>query len=117
MSEHEDEFDWQGFSQAMKDQSVERRASNRENSADILRKHGVSFEVRNDGAHLLVKHPTKRGVVFDFWPGTGKFHEHRTNDYSQRGVFRLLKRLGVGVLPEYQGPRSIRDRLKGSGHV
>lgn len=97
MAEQDDDFDWQGFSDCMRQQSSERRASNREASAQILRDHGVEFEVRNIGAHLIVQHPAVRKIKYDFWPGTGKFHQRNTGDYSQRGVFNLLKRLGVAI--------------------
>ena len=63
-----------------------KRASNRESSASILSKAGIKFETRNGGAHLIVSHD---GLVFDFWPGTGKFCLRGTAVY-QRGVFRLL---------------------------
>lgn len=46
----------------------QKRASNRDNSADMLRAAGVKFEERNIGAHLIVQAP---GETIDFWPGTG----------------------------------------------
>lgn len=76
---------------AMKQISQERRASNRENSAELLRGRGVPFEEKNDGAHLIVRYG---GKVADFWPGTGKYNVRGSGVYK-RGVFRLLKELGV----------------------
>ena len=70
--------------------SKAKRASNRGNSAELLRAAGVEFESKNGGAHLIV---TQGGMVFDFWPGTGKWCQRGTADY-QRGVFSLLARLG-----------------------
>lgn len=84
-------MDWQGFSEAMKAASVERRASNRDNSATILTERDVSFESKNDGAHLIVRH---NGKTADFWPGTGKYSIRGTGQY-RRGVFNLLRDLGV----------------------
>lgn len=76
---------------AMKQMGQERRASNRENSAHILRHNGVQFEEKNDGAHLIVRHD---GKTADFWPGTGKYSVRGTGAYK-RGVFSLLKDLGI----------------------
>lgn len=74
---------------AMKDESKERRARNRQSSAELLKSRGIEFEEKNCGAHLIITHS---GRVFDFWPGTGKWTERGTNKY-RRGVKNLLKRL------------------------
>lgn len=74
----------------MRRRSEEKRASNRENSAQILAQYGIEFESKNIGAHLIVKHA---GKIVDFWPGTGKWI---VRDGKQgRGVSRLLKLLEV----------------------
>ena len=74
----------------MRQHSQEKRASNRENPVQILTEHGIEFESKNIGAHLIVKHD---GKTVDFWPGTGKWN---VRDGRQgRGVFRLLEHLGV----------------------
>jgi hypothetical protein len=75
---------WKGESQA-------RRADNRESSAAILAEHGVAFERKNMGAHLVVSHA---GHVVDFWPGTGKYIP-RGVLRPGRGVFNLLKAIGA----------------------
>lgn len=77
-----------GFAQ----ESSERRASNRNRSADKLKSLGVEFDSKNDGAHLIVTH---NGVTVDFWPGTGKFIPRTPNPRHGRGIFNLLKLLGV----------------------
>lgn len=61
-------------------------AKNRESSADILKRNGISFTSHNDGAHLIVKGPP--GIV-DFWPGTGKWKVRKSGNVS-RGVFPLM---------------------------
>ena len=81
---------------AMRVAGRERRASNRETSPAILREHGISFEVKNDGAHLVVKH---NGFTADFWPGTGKY-QVRTKGWYRRGVFNLLRDLGVTAMAD-----------------
>ena len=80
------ELGWQG-------ESAARRADNRASSAEVLAKHGVTHEVKNGGAHIVVSHADK---VVDFWPGTGKFIP-RGAGRPGRGVFNLLKLLGVEV--------------------
>lgn len=72
--------------------SQERRASNRERSANMLVELGVSFESKNSGAHLIVSH---NGITADFWPGTGKFIPRAPGSRHGRGVFNLLELLGV----------------------
>ncbi|CEL30253.1 hypothetical protein [Pseudomonas fluorescens] len=75
---------WKGESEA-------RRADNREKSAALLTEHGVQFEAKNMGAHLIVSYD---GHVIDFWPGTGKYIP-RGGGRSGRGVFNLLKSVGA----------------------
>lgn len=55
---------------AMNNHSKQKRASNRENSALYLEEHGIPFESKNKGAHLVVEGNT---CFIDFWPGTGKW--------------------------------------------
>jgi len=73
-------------------ESIERRAKNRDGGADVLAKAGIQFESKNAGAHLIVRHA---GKAFDFWPGTGKFIPREPKPKHGRGVFNLLKILGV----------------------
>lgn len=49
----------------------EKRASNRQSSADLLTTSGIVFTSHNDGAHLIVEGATK---YIDFWPGTGRWN-------------------------------------------
>jgi hypothetical protein len=69
-----------------------RRAANRERSAGMLQGLGIQFEVKNDGAHLIVRH---EGQTVDFWPGTGKFIPRAPRSRHGRGVFNMLKLLGI----------------------
>lgn len=66
-----------------------KRANNRESSPKILQERGITFELKNNGAHLVVTHNNK---VADFWPGTGKYQVRGSGKYK-RGVFNLLKDL------------------------
>lgn len=67
----------------MREASQKRRASNRENSAEILTRARIPFESKNDGAHLIVD-----GRI-DFWPGTGLWIV-RGRKQKRRGVRRLI---------------------------
>jgi hypothetical protein len=64
-----------------------KRASNRAQSPGCLRDAGFAFEVKNDGAHLLVHGPA--GLI-DFWPGTGLWIVRGTS-WRGHGVFKLIK--------------------------
>lgn len=70
-----------------KEQSQQKRASNREYSADALAKAGIGFARHNGGAHLVVE--AKPGHMIDFWPGTGKWMARRDNK-PRRGLQPLL---------------------------
>lgn len=87
MSDMGDDFN------AMRQESQERRAFNRQSSAQVLEHHGVKFTSRNGGAHLIVEH---NGICVDFWPGTGKWIP-RDYDVKGRGVFPLLRYMKVAV--------------------
>jgi hypothetical protein len=69
-----------------------KRASNRAQSPEFLREAGVEFEVKNGGAHLIVKGPA--GLI-DFWPGTGLWIVRgaiwRGAAWRGYGVFKLIK--------------------------
>ena len=64
----------------------EKRAQNRESSAEILRAAGIPFESKNSGAHLIV------AGRYDFWPGTGLWVA-RGERTKHRGVRKLIARL------------------------
>lgn len=68
----------------------EKRATNRENSLKILSDAGIECEVKNYGAHIIVR------KSLDFWPGTGLWKDRKTKKEG-RGVFRLLKHIGAKV--------------------
>lgn len=55
---------------AMREHSQEKRADNREQSAQYLTNAGIPFTSHNGGAHLIVE---GRDCFIDFWPGTGKW--------------------------------------------
>lgn len=81
MSEMADDFNaWNKLKQA-------KRASNREQSAELLRAEGLSFVERNAGAHITV---FARGQIIDFWPGTGLWIVQGSTQRN-RGVRNLLK--------------------------
>lgn len=75
----------------MRERSKEKRAHNTVASTSILINKNVSFESKNNGAHLIVSH---NGKVVDFWPATGKFI-CRSGKKDARGIRPLLKYIGV----------------------
>ncbi len=56
---------------ALKKMKQEKRANNRENSAEYLAERGIPFVSKNGGAHLIVE---GNECFIDFWPGTGKWN-------------------------------------------
>lgn len=67
----------------------DKRAANRDRSAEALRGEGIAFESKNGGAHLIVRH---EGQVINFWPGTGLWVV-QGHPAHHRGVFRLIKHI------------------------
>lgn len=78
---------WSDVKPGMTEDNKDKRANNRESSAEILFKKGITFECKNNGAHLVVR---GSGCVVDFWPGTGLYIV-RVSEKKGRGVFNLLK--------------------------
>lgn len=96
MGTREDDDDDTGeFWRAVHAQKAEKRAHNRESTADILKRAGVQFESRNVGAHLIVKHGAH---LIDAWPGTGLWRTRAKPQREGRGVRKLLKHMGL-VMP------------------
>jgi hypothetical protein len=91
VTKEDDDDDMSAIWRAIKKERQEKRASNREASSLILQRKGISFEVKNFDAHLIVTH---EGQVVDFWPGTGKYI-FRGSTVRGHGVFNLLKALNV----------------------
>lgn len=73
MSEMAEDFN------ALKKLKQEKRADNRQASAEILKTAGVRFISNNGGAHLIVE---AVGHYVDFWPGTGKWITRRPGRQS-----------------------------------
>ena len=73
-----------------KEASKVKRASNRTLAPEALAKEGITFESKNDGAHLIVKQDNEKPV--DFWPGTGKFICRETGK-DGRGVRNVIKHI------------------------
>lgn len=92
MSGQDEEMDASEMWREVHEASRDRRAGNRESSAALLREKGVAFQERNSGAHLIIEHG---GKAVDFWPGTGKWVDRNDRTIKRRGVFNLLKYLGV----------------------
>lgn len=68
----------------MQEASKERRANNREGSAELLVLAAVPFVSKNGGAHLIVD-----GRI-DFWPGTGLWMDRKSMK-KRRGVQDLIR--------------------------
>lgn len=75
---------------SMKKKSKDKRASNREYSAKLLRDNNISFTEHNDGAHLIVVNGSR---TVDFWPGTGKWRDRAGRE--ARGVNQLVAYLNL----------------------
>lgn len=72
----------------------EKRAANREASADLLLQAGVPHQSNNGGAHLIVR--PVNGPLIDFWPGTGLWIQRGTPK-KHRGVQSLIKHCKKGA--------------------
>ena len=67
-----------------------KRAKNRASSPEMLKQAGITFEVKNGGAHLVVGD-------WDFWPGTGLWRARRPKNgrhakgYGVRNLIKMVK--------------------------
>jgi len=96
MSTHTDDESMGDVWRDVKEARAEKRASNREQSAQILRDAGVEFESKNLGAHLIV---TAECGVFDFWPGTGLW-QRRGDPKQSRGVHSLMRKINAAKVAD-----------------
>ena len=75
----------------MRERSKEKRAYNRKSSVEFLKKAKLNFDIKNDGAHIIIKTQVFGTDTFiDFYPGTGKYIIRKTN-IQGRGVRKLLR--------------------------
>ncbi len=84
--------DWADAMKALKQANAEYRSEMRADAVTTLTALGVSFDTKNNGAHLIVRHG---GKVVDFWPGTERWRVRGQTRYAF-GIDKLLKELGVG---------------------
>jgi len=68
-----------------------KKAYNLTESTALLDQLGIEYTSKNDGIHLII---TSKDGFIDFWPSTGKYYD-RMNEKHGRGVFRLLKLIGI----------------------
>lgn len=81
-----------------KEASREKRASNRENSAEYLTQREIPFTSKNQGAHLIVE---GYNCFIDFWPGTGKWHSRcGIKGFGVRNLVEFIKRNEGGLWNE-----------------
>ena len=71
-----------------KEERKEKKASNLEQSLELLANKGFIFTA-------LSPHHYRYGI-WDFWPSTGKYHNRETKVYS-RGVFNLIKEIESNI--------------------
>ena len=64
-----------------------KKASNLEQSTNLLKLEGIDFESKNNGVHLIVT--DFNGNLIDFWPSTGKWIVR--NGKTSRGIQNLIR--------------------------
>lgn len=98
---------------ALRKYRKEKRQSNLLNSTEILKSHNINFEEKNGGVHLIIRHNNK---TLDFFPSTGLWWDRDNRYRQQRGVFPLLRYIGVEIKaqcpkPKHEGIVIIDDNL------
>lgn len=89
------------FFHEIKEEGKLKRARNREMSTQLLKENGIEFRPSNNGSHLIIDHVDNNlpksvdSGTIDFWPGTGVFVVRNKYKTRGRGIFKLLKRLGI----------------------
>ena len=64
-----------------------KKASNLEQSTELLKLAGIDFESKNNGVHLIVT--DFKGNLIDFWPSTGKWIVRKGK--TSRGIQNLIR--------------------------
>jgi hypothetical protein len=83
-----DDYDMGDLWREVKKERQAKRASNRATSPELLKQAGIAFELKNGGAHLVIR---AHGGTVDFWPGTGKWETRGyRSPLAGRGVQRLI---------------------------
>lgn len=76
----------------LKKESQDKRADNREQSAQYLTKRDIPFTSKNRGAHLIVE---GSDCYIDFWPGTGKWITRKgKKGFGVRNLVKFIDELG-----------------------
>jgi len=70
---------------ALKEDRKIKKHSNKVSSTQILTEHGIEFESKNNGVHLII---TFDAGKIDFWPSTGKWTPR--GERSGRGISKLI---------------------------
>lgn len=86
---------WRDVRPAMAQASQERRANNRDTSAQQLQQAGIRFTTSNGGVHLVV---TAGAKTIDFWPGTDLWIV-RGDKKKWRGVRNLINHITRSAKP------------------
>ena len=76
----------------------EKRWKNHESSMKLLHRFSIDYESRNMDVHIIIQNIEEVPII-DFWPTTGKWIV-RNNKRKGRGIFPLLKYLGVDLKQE-----------------
>lgn len=79
----------------LKKEAKQKKAGNIKSSEAVLKQNGVHFQKLNAYHWRIVNfklNSMETQPVFDFWPSTGKFLNHKTKKYG-RGVLNLIKEL------------------------
>jgi hypothetical protein len=73
------------------EQTKLKREHNKQASIAILKHKQISYVAKANNEHLAICHSN---LIIDFWPTTGLW-KVRNSPKENRGVFKLLKYLGV----------------------
>ncbi len=82
---------WKDVGPILKEESRNRKDSNKEYCTNKLNELNIPFKSHNAGIHLVVM------GIFDYWPSTGKFI-NRKNRKSGHGINSLLKQIKLEKL-------------------
>lgn len=78
---------------ALRERSKEKKKNNRDHAPTVLQAEGIAFTVHNGGAHLVV---IADGLIYDLWPGTGKWSRRKSGGLVGRGIRNLIKEIRHG---------------------
>lgn len=66
--------------QALKEKRKTQNIHELQKHIDLLDKHKIKYKAFNNGLHFQIEAPNKLGITVNFWPSTGRWGCHKSEN-------------------------------------